>query len=247
MSNAVLYESRDLIATITINRPERMNAINEDVELGLADAWRRFNDSDDRVAILTGSGDKAFSVGKDLDYDATPDYRRFVPGFDIRVNKPIVAAVGGWCIGGALTLVQMCDLCVASENTIFTYPEPKLGFAGGMIVGMASRIPHKVAMEVMMLGEELSVQRAYDVGFVNKIVKRGEHLAAARVYAERLAANAPMVLAMLKGLAAHSVGLTPMEQASHTMYQVDCVMASSDRVEGMRSMKEKRPANFEGR
>lgn len=246
MNDTVLYDSCNRIATITINRPARLNAINEEVEQGLAEAWRRFNASEDRVAIITGSGDKAFSVGKDLDYDATPDYRRFIPGFDIQVSKPIIAAIGGWCIGGALTLVQMCDLCVATENTVFTYPEPKLGFAGGMIVGMASRIPHKVAMEVMLLGEELSAQRAYEIGFVNKVVGKGEHLAAAQAYAERLAGNAPMVLSMLKDLARECVGRSPMEQASHTMYEVERVMGSTDRIEGMRSFLEKRPANFQG-
>ena len=247
MNSAVLYESCDRIATITINRPKQLNAINEEVELGLADAWRRFNASEDRVAILTGSGNKAFSVGKDLSYDVTPDYRRFTPGFDIKVEKPIVAALGGWCVGGALTLVQMCDLCVASENTVFKYPEAQLGFAGGMIVGMASRIPHKVAMEIMLLGEEFSAQRAYEVGFVNKVVPQGEHLAAARQYAERLANNAPMVLSMLKGLSRECVGRSPMEQASHTLHEVERVMASSDRIEGMQSFMEKRPARFEGK
>src|SRR5690606_33870382 len=134
-----------------------------------------------------------------------------------------------------------------TENTVFTYPEPKLGFAGGMIAGMAARMPHKVAMEIMLLGEELSAQRAYEVGFVNKIVPKGEHLAAARVYAERLAANAPMVVAMLKGLAGKCLGHSPMERASHTMLEVERVMASVDREEGMRSFLEKRPAKFGGR
>src|ERR1035437_4502958 len=191
MNDAVLYESRERIATITINRPERLNAINADVETGLAAAWRRLNDSDDLIAILTGSGNKAFSVGKDLQYDATPDYRRFTPGFDIVVCKPIIAAVGGWCVGGALTLVQMCDLCVASENARFTYPEAKLGFAGGLIASLVARMPHKVAMELILLGDEMSAERAYQVGFVNKVVPKGKHLEEAEVYARRLAQNAP--------------------------------------------------------
>lgn len=247
MSNAVTYESQDRIATITINRPDRLNAINADVETGLAAAWRRLNESDDLVAILTGAGDKAFSVGKDLDYDAAPDYRRFVPGFDIEVRKPIVAAVGGWCVGGALTLVQMCDLCVASENAKFTYPEAKLGFAGGLIASLAARIPHKIAMELMLLGEEVSAERAYQVGFVNKLVPRGKHLEGARVYAERLAQNAPMVLAMLKDFAGQVMPKSPMEHASHAMREVEAVMRSADRVEGMESFRDKRTPRYQGR
>lgn len=247
MSDVVTYESKDRIAVITINRPERMNAINADVELGLAAAWRRLNDSDDLVAVLTGAGDKAFSVGKDLKYEAAPDYRRFTPGFDIVVRKPIVAAVGGWCIGGAITLVQMADLCVASENARFSYPEPKLGFAGGLIASIVARMPHKVAMELILLGEELSAERAYQVGFVNKLVPQGQHLDAAMVYAQRLAANAPMVVEMLKDFAQQVLPKSPMEHASHAMREVERVMASADRQEGMASLKEKRTPTYKGR
>jgi enoyl-CoA hydratase/carnithine racemase len=247
MNDAVRYESQDHIATIIIDRPERLNAINAQVETGLAAAWRHFNDSDDRVAILTGAGDKAFSVGKDLQYDATPDYRRFVPGFDIMVRKPVIAAVGGWCVGGGLTLVQMCDLCVASENAKFVYPEAKLGFAGGLIAGMAARIPHKVAMELILLGEELSAERAYEAGFVNKVVPRGKHLEGARAYAERLAQNAPMVLAMLKDFVGKAIGKSPMERASQAMREVEAVMNSTDRLEGMDSFLNKRTPRYQGR
>jgi enoyl-CoA hydratase/carnithine racemase len=247
MNDAVIYESCDRIATITINRPKRLNAINAEVEIGLAAAWRRLNESDDLVAILTGAGDTSFSVGKDLQYEAVPEYRRFVPGFDICVNKPIVAAVGGWCVGGGLTLVQMCDLCVASENARFSYPEAKLGFAGGLIASLAARIPHKVAMEMMLLGDEVSAERAYQVGLVNKVVPRGKHLEAAQEYAQRLAQNAPMVLAMFKSFVGQVIPKSPMEHASHAMREVEAVMNSADRKEGMDSFLNKRAPRYQGR
>ena len=242
----VLYESSDRICTITINRPAKLNAINEGVELGLAEAWHRFNASDDRVAILTGAGQRAFSVGKDLGSESVPEFRRFVPGLDIPVRKPIIAAVSGWCIGGALTLVQMCDLCVAAEGTRFMYPEPKLGFAGGIIAGLAGRIPHKIAMEIMLLGEEFSAERAYQVGLVNKIVPPDELMGAARAYARRLADNAPLVLALLKELAAETVPRGPLERASHATKAVESVMASRDFKEGFASSREQRPPRFTG-
>ena len=247
MSESVTYASQERIAIITINRPERMNAIDEATELGLAAAWRRFNDSDDLVAILTGAGDRAFCVGKDLNYDAAPDYRRFTPGFDIEVRKPVIAAVGGWCVGGGLTLVQMCDLCVASENARFSYPEARLGFAGGLIAPLTARIPHKVAMELVLLGEELSVERAYQVGLVNKVVPQGQHLEGALAYARRLTQNAPVLLAMLKQFAGEVLPKSPMENASHAMRVVEAIMASEDRQEGMRSAREKTPPQYRGR
>ncbi|MBB3972551.1 enoyl-CoA hydratase-related protein [Hansschlegelia beijingensis] len=246
MADVVTYDSADGIATITINRPEKMNAIDAAVETGLADAWRRFNASQDRVAILAGAGERAFSVGKDLSSDSTPDYRRFVPGYDIAVKKPIIAAVNGWCIGGALTLVMAADLCVAADNARFMYPEAKIGFAGGLIAGLAGRMPHKVAMEVMLLGEELSAERAYQVGFVNKLTPPGETLEAARAYARRLADNAPLVLEMLKGFAGQVVPAGPMERASHALREVEAVMSSDDFREGFASRRENRKPNFTG-
>ncbi|MEI6612055.1 enoyl-CoA hydratase-related protein [Polynucleobacter sp.] len=247
MSQAVTYESNNNIALITINRPERLNAINEEVEVGLANAWRKFNQSNDRVAVLTGAGDKAFSVGKDLEYKAFPEFRRFVPGCDIEVRKPIVAAVSGWCIGGAITLVQMADLCVASETAKFTYPEAKLGFAGGLIAGLVSRIPHKVAMELMLLGEEISAERAYQVGLVNKLTPPGEHLKGALIYAERLAKNAPLVLEMLKTFGIRTLPKSPMEEASFALREVDLIKDSSDRLEGLDSFSSKRQPQYKGK
>jgi enoyl-CoA hydratase len=247
MNPSVIYSSKNNIATITINRPDRLNAINEEVEIGLALAWRRFNDSDDLVAVLTGAGERAFSVGKDLSYQATPNYRKFTPGFDIPVTKPIIAAVNGWCIGGAIVLVQMCDLCVASEDTKFSYPEAKLGFAGGAITSIVTRMPHKIAMELMLLGEEISAERAYQVGFVNKVVPKDQVLEVAYRYAERLAKNAPLVLAMLKSFVGQTLPKAPMELTSLAMREVDAIMGSDDRVEGMKSHSEKRQPIYKGK
>jgi enoyl-CoA hydratase/carnithine racemase len=247
MTQTVTYESNNHIALITINRPQRLNAINEEVEIGLANAWRKFNESNDRVAIITGSGEKAFSVGKDLEYAAFPEYRRFVPGCDIEVRKPIIAAVSGWCIGGAITLVQMADLCVATETARFTYPEAKLGFAGGLIAGLVSRIPHKVAMELMLLGEEISAERAYQVGLVNKLTPPGEHIKGAMVYAERLAKNAPLVLEMLKTFGIRTMPKSPIEQVSQALREVDLVKDSADRHEGLQSFLDKREPKYQGK
>ncbi len=108
----VTYESRERVAIITINRPEKMNAIDSSVGNGLVAALQRLNTSDDGAAIITGAGDKAFSAGADLNDSA--EMYPYVPGVGIEVDKPIVCAVNGLCIGGAMVLVQFCDLAVAA-------------------------------------------------------------------------------------------------------------------------------------
>ena len=193
----VEYESRDRVGIVTINRADRMNALNEDVIQGLRDAWRRFEAGDDRCAILHAAGDRAFSVGADIK-DGPREMWQGVPGIGVPVSKPIIAAVHGWCIGGAYVIVQMCDLVVAAANTVFKYPEAQVGFTGGLIAGAVARIPHKIAMEFMLLGQDLSAERAYQVGMVNKVVPTGTELDAALEYADILKDSAPLVVETLK-------------------------------------------------
>jgi enoyl-CoA hydratase len=127
------------IALITIDRADKMNALNEDVIQGLRRAWQRFADGDERVAVLAAAGDRAFSVGADIK-DAPREMWQGVPSIGVKVHKPVIAAVHGWCIGGAYVIVQMCDLVVAAENTVFKYPEAQVGFTGGLIASAVAQI-----------------------------------------------------------------------------------------------------------
>jgi enoyl-CoA hydratase/carnithine racemase len=183
MTELVTYTSHDRVATITINRSDRMNALNEEVILGLQAAWRRLENSDDRVAVLTAAGDKAFSVGADVK-DAPKEMWQGVPSIGTQTSKPVIAAVKGWCIGGSYVIVQMCDLVVAADNTRFKYPEAQLGFTGGLIASAVARIPHKVAMEFMLLGEDFDAHRALAAGMVNKVVPAGEEEEQAHAWAK---------------------------------------------------------------
>jgi enoyl-CoA hydratase len=245
MTDAVLYESRGAIAIITINRPEKRNALNPAVVDGLAAAWQRLQAGPDRVGVLTAAGDKAFSVGADLK-EIPQDLWRGIPGIGVEVDKPIVGAVAGWVVGGGLVLAQACDLLVAADDTRFLYPEAKIGFSGGLISALVSRIPHKVAMEVLLLGETFTAERAHQVGFVNKIVPAGQQLAGALDYAEKLAANAPLVLALLKRFAAEILPRGPSERAAIARAAVDRVTGSADLKEGIAAFAEKRAPNFAG-
>jgi enoyl-CoA hydratase/carnithine racemase len=240
----VLYESRDDIAVITLNRPEKRNAINEDMARALREAWLRLEQGPDRVGVLTHAGDH-FTGGADIKSPPV-DFPACVPNVGVALSKPVVAAVGGWVVGGGVVAVQMCDLCVADENARFMFPEAKVGFTGALIAGLAARIPHKVAMELMLLGETIDAQRMYDVGFINRVVPAGTQREAAMEYARRLAENAPLVLRLLRGFVGEVIPRGPAEAAALGRLAITRVRESADAQEGRASFREKRKPRFTG-
>ena len=246
-SDAVTYRSADRIATITINKPDRMNRIDADVVEGLHAAWLRFMArEEDRVAILTGAGDKAFSAGADLRAPPNNLYRA-IPGIGVPVDKPVIGAVAGWVVGGGMVLTTMCDLLVAADTTRFSYPEVKVGFTGGLITNIASRIPHKIAMELLLVGEPIDAKRAYEVGYVNKVVPIADLMPAALDYATRIAATAPLPSRALKRFVAGAMPKGPTEIAGIARAQTDTIFASADWEEGRKAFAEKRPPDYRGR
>jgi enoyl-CoA hydratase len=243
---AVTYTSNDHIAVITLARPERMNRLDADIVAGLEAAWQRFMAADeDRVAVLSGDG-KAFSAGADL--KAIPhDLFRGIPGVGVPVDKPVVAAVQGWCVGGGMVLTTMCDILVAAEDAMFSYPEVKIGFSGGLISNLASRIPHKIAMDLLLTGDAITAQRAYEVGYVNKLAPLDEMMDAAMDYATRIAAQAPLPSRMLKRFVNEAMPKGPSELAGIARAQVNAINASEDGNEGIAAFMEKRPPKFQGK
>lgn len=244
-SSAVTYESRDNIAVITINRPEKMNAFNPEVGEGFRAAWRRLNESDDRVAIITGAGDRAFSAGADVGNPA--ENWSFMPGVGVEVTKPLIAAVNGWCIGIAVVLVQFCDLCVMSEEAKLSYPEAQLGFCGGLVSSIVARIPHKLAMELILVGEPMTAERAYEIGFVNKVVPAHHVKQEAMAYARRLARNAPLVMELLKSFSGQCLPKGPAELSGIARTALARVADSADQAEGRVAFRDKRQPVFTGR
>ncbi|MFC1886031.1 enoyl-CoA hydratase/isomerase family protein [Thermodesulfobacteriota bacterium] len=249
MSNDIVtYESTDKIGLITINRAEKLNALNNAVVAGLRDALIRFVESDDRCAILTGAGDRAFSVGADLkDPPRDPELWECSPGVGIDVDKPLIAAVSGYCVGGAFCLVQFCDIAVATENVDFFYPEAQLGFCGGLIAGFAAHVPYKLAMEFMLTGKHFDAKRAYEAGMINKIVPNGKHIEGAMEYAKIFRDSAPLVMGMLKRFIRNSVmPKGPSEQAGIARRDLLAVSRSHDQKEGGLAFREKRTPVFKG-
>jgi enoyl-CoA hydratase len=248
MSEApVSYQSSDGIAVITINRPERLNRLDEAIVEGLHAAWRRLMATqEDRVAVLTGAGDRAFTAGADLNALPTNLYRG-IPGVGVAVDKPVIAAVAGWVVGGGMVLTTMCDILLAADNARFSYPEVKVGFTGGIISNLASRIPHKIAMELLLLGEAIDAQRAYEVGYVNKVVAAAQLMPTAMNYARRIAATAPLPSRALKRFVAETLPKSPSEIAGIARAQVDTIFASEDWVEGRSAFTQKRAPRYRGK
>jgi len=241
----VTYESKDDIAIITLNRPEKLNALSVDLGEALRAAWQRFQASNDRVAILASSTPRAFTVGADLTHP--PEIWRFTPSVGVEVDKPIIAAVDGHCVGGGVVLVNFCDLCVVADTAVFSYPEAKVGVTGGLISSLAARIPHKIAMEFVLYVSDMSAQRAYEVGMVNKVVPADQLMDAAMEYAVKLKGHAPMVLSALKRFAGEVIAKGPSERAGIARRDTEAILDSDDKLEGIASFKEKRLPKFKGR
>ena len=241
----VKVDSSGGITAITLARADKRNALTQQLCDELYDAYRAFEAGSDRVAILQADG-PAFCVGADLK-DPPAAMWKAVPHVSHALTKPVIAATQGWVIGGGICLVMTCDLMVSADTTKFMYPEAKVGAFGGLMPGVVSRIPHKVAMELLLLGEEISVKRAYEVGFVNKVVPLGEERAEARRMAEVIANSAPLVVRTLRDFANQTLPRGPAEIFLPERAKLEQIAGSEDRKEGTAAFRDKRPAKFKGR
>jgi enoyl-CoA hydratase len=245
MAPKVLVENNaDGTTLITINRPEKRNAICAETALMIQKAFQEFEkSSSQKVAVITGAGNDAFSGGADT--GNFPELWRCIPTVGFQTEKPIISAVGGWCVGGALVLSMMCDLTVSAENGKFAYPEAKMGFTGGLIAGLAARIPHKIAMEMILLCRTLDPQRAYNVGLINQVVPTGEQVPTALAMAREMTEMSPMVLKTLKRFVTETVlPRGPSEESGRAQRSLVAVKENEDAVEAIAAVKEKRKPRY---
>jgi enoyl-CoA hydratase/carnithine racemase len=247
MAEDILYEVREGIAWLTINRPEARNALNKAVRDGIRDKAQAFADDPTAlVLIISAAGDKAFSAGGDLKEMA--DVQMRIPPRDLFVyfnrtlstDKPIIAAVNGAAYAGGFLLAQMCDLVIAADHAQFAITEAKVGRGAPWAAPLAWMIGPRLAMELLTTGQPISAQRAYEVGFVNKVVPAAELLKEAEKMARAIADNAPLSVRAGKRLvyATASLGYHDGFEEGHRIFET--AYLSNDGLEGPRAFKERR-------
>jgi enoyl-CoA hydratase len=248
----VLVEQRDRILIITINRPKAKNAVNSAVSHGLADAVDRLDgDTGLSVGIVTGAGG-SFCAGMDLKAFArgeVPIVEGRGMGFTERgPDKPLIAAVEGYALAGGTELALATDLIVASKDSAFGIPEVKRGLVagGGGLLRLPQRIPSAIAMELALTGENLTAQRAHELGMVNVLAEPGHALEAAIELAERIAANGPLAVAATKKIIVESRSWTPETMWAEQTKILGPVFVSNDAKEGAIAFAEKRAPRWTG-
>ncbi|MGC2174495.1 MAG: enoyl-CoA hydratase/isomerase family protein [Acidimicrobiales bacterium] len=247
------------IAVITMNRPEKLNALDADAYDELSSAWIRVRDDDDiRVAIVTGAGSRSFSVGADLKTFVT-NQREFGEFWKTQLHpllnrglemwKPVVAAVNGYCLGGGMTLLLATDIRVAVADATFGLPEVKRGIlpGNGGTQRILSQLPYAIAMEMLLTGESFGANTALRWGLINRVTEHHDLMDVALGYAERLAANAPLAVqgakeAALRGREMSNSSGLRIEQALNRL-----LYFTEDAKEGPAAFAERREPDYFGR
>jgi enoyl-CoA hydratase/carnithine racemase len=253
-SNDVLYEVRDDIAWMTINRPTVLNALNQNTRDLVAAGCRRFaDDGSARVLVLTGTGDRAFSAGADLKELAADGLRAPVIGETmvhlqrtLKVDKPIIAAVNGLAYGAGFLLVQMVDLVVAAEHATFAIPEARVGRGAPWAAPLPWMIGPRAAMELLTTALPMTAQRAYELGLVNKVVPAESLLREAETMARRIADNAPLAVRAAKEMIYRAASLGWEEGLDAADAVWESVYCSADALEGPLAFAEKRKPVWTG-
>ena len=246
------------IAVITINRPEKRNALDAEHYQALSEAWTRVRDDDAiRVAVVTGAGDKVFSAGADLKSwigrkvemsEMWQTQKGMLLNRGLEIWKPVIAAINGHCLAGGMTLMLATDLRVTAEHATFALSEVKRGIiaANGGTQRLPQQLPHAIAMEMLLIGDAIDAQTAARWGLVNRVVPADKVMETALDLARRIAANAPLAVQAAKELALRgsdqglAAGLRFEQFVQHILQRTE------DAAEGRQAFAEKRAPRFTG-
>ena len=250
----------DRIATITLNRPEAMNSVDPEMRAELLKMWERIREDDEIwVTITTGAGEKAFSTGSDLKKTMPTDetfaqqtFGRTMSGAlagNLETDKPLIAAINGYAMGGGLELALACDIRIASPNAQFALSEVKVGSLPGS--AGTQRLPRMVNMSTAMLmlltGDRIDAEEALRIGLVSKVVPAADLMTTAREIATKIANNAPLSVRAIKRLVKRGMDLPLAHAMELERYAFGLLYNSEDRIEGRKAFKEKRKPNYKGR
>jgi crotonobetainyl-CoA hydratase len=255
----ITLEREGAVAILTLNRPEVMNAVHSPMHFEMAEALDAFAADPERwVMIVTGAGDRAFSAGNDLKWQAGGGEMRGPPSgfagltsrFDLA--KPLIAAVNGVAMGGGFEIALACDLIVAAEGAVFALPEPRVGLAA--LAGGLHRLPRAIglkrAMGMILTGRRVGAREGLELGFVNEVVPAADLMPAARKWAGLIAECSPMSIRASKAAVLRGLDEPTLEAAikgQNRYPEVAALFGSQDFVEGPRAFSEKRPPRWTGR
>lgn len=258
MPETVLYEKRDHIVVLTLNRPDALNSINRQLRRELAEAITQFDgEADSFVAIITGAG-RAFCAGRDLKERATDNAQ----GVQARARdsmypdrpymwpqtwKPLIAAINGYALAGGWSIAQMCDLRIAAEDAKMGITETKWSLLPPFGTILPKMLPLSAVLELVMTAQPITAQRAYDIGFLNKVVPGEQLMDEALAMAGQIVENAPLAVQYFKELAYRGLNMSTQDVSSLTYHMYDQLLTTEDSKEGPRAFAEKRKPNWQGR
>jgi len=265
---AVLFEKRDHVAWLTINRPDAKNTLNADVFVMLSEAWQEIREDDHiRVAVLTAAGDVDFCCGGDLSSvipiwmgtkEAETDAEKKLKADPHIVDKtllkhepfykPVIAAINGRALGGGCEILQATDVRIAAEHATFGLPEPKLGLipGGGSSVRLARQLPWAHAMKILLCGEPISAQLALEYGLISEVVPASKLVEHAEKTAAQIASLAPLATQAIKRTALETHTMSWEDAYHFEMQQSALTTLSKDAREGNKAFREHRRPEFKG-
>jgi E-phenylitaconyl-CoA hydratase len=263
------YTQEQHVAVVTLDRPQALNALDVASLKELRAALTRARDDDEvRAIVLTGAGERAFCVGADLKNTLPPTqsygaayvksldqaadqgiYVRLLDLSDLKIWKPLIAAINGHCLGGGLELALQCDLRVAAANASFGLTEATVASIPAVngIQSLLKAVPSAVAMKLLLTGSKVDANFALQAGLVSDLAPAGGALDTALALAHRIAGNGPLAVQMIKRIAAASANLPHAQALEFTELAWGAIRDSDDRIEGRKAFAEKRPPVYRGR